>query len=277
MTVDGGEPARATDQQQGRAAELRAILERANRLYHVEDAPELSDPEYDHLLRELQDLEEQFPELQTPDSPTQRVGAAPVGLLGEVVHRTPMLSLGNAFSPDELRAFDQRVKRGLGLPPDAPAADLNYGCELKIDGLAVSLRYERGRFVQGATRGDGTTGEDVTPNLRTIEAVPERLSRACNARGARRGLHAQGGVRAHQRRTRGVGAAAVCQPAQQRCRFAAPDRPPGHRQPPALGVVLHAGRGGDRRRSPVGRARPHRRSWLPGRAAPSQPGSISTA
>ena len=89
-----------------RAAELRASLERANRLYHVEDAPEISDAEYDHLLRELQDLEEQFPELQTPDSPTQRVGAAPAGLLGEVVHRTPMLSLGNAFSADELRAFD---------------------------------------------------------------------------------------------------------------------------------------------------------------------------
>jgi DNA ligase (NAD+) len=171
-------PATSTtpENSKSRAAELRAILERANRLYHVEDAPEISDAEYDHLLRELQDLEEQFPELQTPDSPTQHVGAAPAGLLGEVVHRTPMLSLGNAFSADELRAFDLRVKRGLGLPADTPAAELSYGCELKIDGLAVSLRYERGRFVQGATRGDGTTGEDVTPNLRTIEAVPERLT-----------------------------------------------------------------------------------------------------
>jgi DNA ligase (NAD+) len=159
-----------------RAAELREILGRANRLYYQEDAPELADADYDRLLRELQDLEEQFPELQTPDSPTQRVGAAPVGALGEVVHQTPMLSLSNAFSADELRAFDARVKRGLGLPADASASELSYGCELKIDGLAVSLRYERGRFVQGATRGDGTTGEDVTPNLRTIEAVPERLA-----------------------------------------------------------------------------------------------------
>jgi DNA ligase (NAD+) len=165
-------PADAT----ARAAELREILERANRLYYQEDAPELADADYDRLLRELQDLEAQHPDLQTPDSPTQRVGAAPAGALGEVEHRTPMLSLSNAFSADELRAFDARVKRGLGLPADAPATELSYVAELKIDGLAISLRYERGRFVQGATRGDGTTGEDVTPNLRTIEAVRERLA-----------------------------------------------------------------------------------------------------
>src|SRR5690242_20247847 len=127
MTVDGGEPARPTDAQTARAAELRTTLERANRLYYQEDAPELSDADYDRLLRELQDLEEAYAELQTPDTPTQRVGAAPAGALGEVVHRTPMLSLGNAFSPDELRAFDLRVKRGLGLPSDTPADDLSYG------------------------------------------------------------------------------------------------------------------------------------------------------
>jgi len=158
-----------------RATELREIIERANRLYYQEDAPELADADYDRLLRELQDLEAQYPELQTPDSPTQIVGAAPSGALGEVRHGTPMLSLGNAFSADELRAFDARVKRGLGLPGDAPTSELSYVAELKIDGLAISLRYARGRFVQGATRGDGTTGEDVTPNLRTIEAIPERL------------------------------------------------------------------------------------------------------
>ncbi|MEA2621304.1 MAG: ligase [Chloroflexota bacterium] len=167
--------ARAPDESAARAAELRQILERANRLYYQEDAPELADAEYDRLLRELQDLEDQYPDLQLPDSPTQRVGAAPVGALGEVTHQTPMLSLSNAFSADELRSFDARVKKGLGLPPDAPQSDLSYVAELKIDGLAISLRYERGRFVQGATRGDGTTGEDVTPNLRTIEAIPERL------------------------------------------------------------------------------------------------------
>src|SRR4051794_23861473 len=135
----------------------------------------MTDAQYDRLLRELQELEEEFPELQAADSPTQRVGAAPEGALKEVRHQTPMLSLSNAFSADELRAFDARIKKQLGLPTDAPAADLSYVPELKIDGLAISLHYERGRFAQGATRGDGTTGEDVTRNLRTIEAVAERL------------------------------------------------------------------------------------------------------
>jgi DNA ligase (NAD+) len=163
-----------------RAADLRAQLQAANEAYYQRDAPEISDAEYDRLLRELQDLEEQNPDLVTPDSPTQRVGAAPSGALKEVRHQTPMLSLSNAFSADELRAFDARVKRALGLPADAPAGDLSYVCELKIDGLAISLHYERGRFLQGATRGDGTTGEDVTPNLRTIEAVPARLPEPAN-------------------------------------------------------------------------------------------------
>lgn len=166
---------RAPDDATARAAELRAILERANHLYYQEDAPELADADYDRLLRELEDLEEEHPDLRTADSPTQRVGAAPAGALGEVQHRTPMLSLANAFSADELRAFDGRVKRGLGLPLDASAGDLSYVVELKIDGLAISLRYERGRFAHGATRGDGATGEDVTPNLRTIAVIPQRL------------------------------------------------------------------------------------------------------
>jgi DNA ligase (NAD+) len=152
------------------------IVRRANELYYVADAPELSDAEYDKLMRELVAIETAFPALVTLDSPTQRVGAAPSGTFGEVVHGRPMLSLGNVFDEDELRAFDQRVRRGLGLPPvPAPAPDLRYVAELKIDGLAISLRYERGRFVQGATRGDGTTGEDVTANLRTISVLPERL------------------------------------------------------------------------------------------------------
>ena len=166
----GPEAARA------RRDELVPIIRRANELYYVADAPELSDAEYDGLMRELVAIEAAFPELVTPDSPTQRVGAAPAGAFGEVRHGRPMLSLGNVFDEAELRAFDQRVRRGLGLPaaPDA-APDLRYVAELKIDGLAISLRYERGRFVQGATRGDGTTGEDVTANLRTIAALPERL------------------------------------------------------------------------------------------------------
>jgi DNA ligase (NAD+) len=165
----GGDPA-------SRASELRAAIERANELYYVHDAPELSDAEYDALLRELQELETANPELVTPDSPTQRVGAAPSATFSEVRHRSPMLSLGNAFSHDELRAFDARVRKGLGLPPPPePAPELGYVCELKIDGLSVSLRYERGRLVQAATRGDGLTGEDVTANVRTIAVVPQQL------------------------------------------------------------------------------------------------------
>jgi DNA ligase (NAD+) len=159
-----------------RAAELRAQIERANRLYYEQDAPELSDADYDALFRELVELEDQQPDLRTPDSPTQQVGGAPNVQLAEVRHSTPMLSLNNAFSFDELRAFDARVRRLLGMSDEEAAAQLRYVCELKIDGLAISLRYQRGRFVQGATRGDGMTGEDVTANLRTIESVPKRLS-----------------------------------------------------------------------------------------------------
>ena len=121
-------------------------------------------------------LEAAFPALVTPDSPSQRVGSAGGGTFSEVRHSRPMLSLGNAFSHDELRAFDLRVRKGLGLPPaPEPAPGLGYVAELKIDGLAISLSYERGRFVRGATRGDGTTGEDVTANLRTISVIPDRL------------------------------------------------------------------------------------------------------
>jgi DNA ligase (NAD+) len=159
-----------------RHGELAESIDRANRLYYREDAPELSDAEYDALFRELVALESAHPELITSDSPTQRVGGAISATFDEVRHRRPMLSLGNAFSHDELRAFDTRVRRGLGLPAaPEPAPDLHYVAELKIDGLAITLRYERGRFVQGATRGDGTTGEDVTANLRTIQSVPDRL------------------------------------------------------------------------------------------------------
>ena len=160
-----------------RHAALAAEVERANRLYYLEDAPELSDAEYDARFRELVAIETAFPDLRTDDSPTVKVGAQTSSTFAEVHHSRPMLSLGNAFSPDELRAFDARVRKGLGLPP-APEAvpELRYGAELKIDGLAISLHFEAGRFVLGATRGDGTTGEDVTANLRTIAAIPARLA-----------------------------------------------------------------------------------------------------
>ena len=165
------------DAARARHDELVTSIRRANRLYHEEDAPELSDAEYDQLYRELVAIETAYPTLVTGDSPTQGVGAAPSGTFSEVRHRRPMLSLSNAFSHDELRAFDARVRRGLGVPAaPEPAADLQYVAELKIDGLAIALRYDGARFVQGATRGDGTTGEDVTANLRTISVIPGRIS-----------------------------------------------------------------------------------------------------
>ena len=161
-----------------RHVSLAEQVDRANRLYHVEDAPEISDAEYDQMFQQLVALETAHPDLMTARSPTQRVGGRPAGeVFSEVRHRRPMLSLSNAFSHDELRAFDTRVRRGLGLPAaPEPVPDLRYVAELKIDGLAITLRYERGRFVQGATRGDGTTGEDVTANLRTIAAIPPALT-----------------------------------------------------------------------------------------------------
>ncbi|MGE7273805.1 NAD-dependent DNA ligase LigA [Brevibacillus panacihumi] len=154
-----------------RMEELTKLIERHNRLYHEEDRPEISDQEYDQLVRELIALEENFPELAQPDSPTKRVGGAPLPFFEKVVHKTPMLSLGNAFSEEDLRDFDRRVRQAVGNQA------VRYVCELKIDGLAVSLLYENGLFVKGATRGDGTTGEDITQNLRTIRSIPLRLSR----------------------------------------------------------------------------------------------------
>ncbi len=154
-----------------RIAELRKQIERHNRLYYIEDQPEITDQEWDQLMRELQELEDLYPELVTPDSPTQRVGGAPLPYFEKVEHRTPMLSLGNAFGEEDLRDFDRRVRQGVGNQP------VRYVCELKIDGLAVSLRYEDGLFVTGATRGDGQIGEDITQNLKTIRSIPLRLER----------------------------------------------------------------------------------------------------
>jgi DNA ligase (NAD+) len=158
-----------------RAAELRDEIERHARLYYVEDRPEIADAEYDGLVRELISLEEAHPEIVTPDSPTQRVGGTPVGELPNVRHEIPLLSLENAYTPEELRAWADRVVDRLGRTPD-------FVCELKIDGLSVSLVYEDGRLVRAATRGDGTTGEDVTPNVRTIHAIPTVLHAAGAAR-----------------------------------------------------------------------------------------------
>lgn len=153
-----------------RAAELRSILERANVEYYVHDAPTLLDAEYDSLMRELKELEAAYPELATPDSPTQRVGAEPASQLEKVAHLAPMHSLDNAFSADELRAWEDRNARIV-----AEVREAGYMAELKIDGLAVSLLYEDGVLVRGATRGNGRVGEDVTRNLRTIREIPLRL------------------------------------------------------------------------------------------------------
>src|SRR5512142_2042974 len=152
-----------------RAGQLRSEIEHHNYRYYVLDDPEISDARYDALFRELQQLESEYAELATPDSPTRRVGGAPLAGFGPVRHRVPMLSLNNAFSEADVAAFDRRVREACGV------AELEYCTEPKFDGLAISLRYERGVFVQGATRGDGTTGEDVTANLRTVRAIPLRL------------------------------------------------------------------------------------------------------
>jgi DNA ligase (NAD+) len=150
-----------------RIAELRAQIQRANQLYYLEDAPELSDAEYDLLFRELVALEEANPELRTPDSPTQRIGAEPVSALVKHVHLRPMLSLANAFSAEELAAWEERNAR---INPDVVHA--GYTTEVKIDGAAVNLTYVKGALTVGATRGNGTVGEDVTVNLRTIPDIP---------------------------------------------------------------------------------------------------------
>ena len=155
-----------------RARFLRDEITRHNIAYHVNDAPTISDAEYDALMNELRGIEGTFPELVSPDSPTQRVGGAPVAGFGSVMHRRPMLSLGNAFSAGELLEFDKRAKRTLGMDADGA---IEYICELKLDGLAVSLTYENGVFTQGATRGDGATGENITQNLRTIKTLPLKL------------------------------------------------------------------------------------------------------
>ncbi|CAH2717262.1 DNA ligase [Neobacillus rhizosphaerae] len=149
-------------------AELRSLLNHYGYEYYVLDKPSVPDAEYDKLMQELLELEGKFPQLKSPDSPSERVGGKVLDLFEKVEHRTPMLSLGNAFNEQDLRDFDRRIRQAVG-------DDFSYVCELKIDGLAVSLRYEDGLFVQGATRGDGTIGEDITANLKTIKSIPLRL------------------------------------------------------------------------------------------------------
>ena len=153
-----------------RAKDLAKEIERHNRLYYTETKPEISDPEFDALLKELEALEAEYPELRTPDSPTQRVGGEPIEGFETVRHAVPMLSIDNTYSAEELRAFDERIRKGLN--GESP----RYVVEAKIDGVAVSLRYENGVLVRGATRGDGFAGDDITANLRTLRRLPLRLT-----------------------------------------------------------------------------------------------------
>ncbi|MFO1394436.1 MAG: NAD-dependent DNA ligase LigA [Steroidobacteraceae bacterium] len=166
-----------------RISELRAQIEHHDYRYYVLDDPEISDARYDALMRELREIEAKHPELATPDSPTQRVGGAPLHGFAEVRHSLPMLSLDNAFSEEDVTEFDRRVRERLDV------ASVDYSAEPKLDGLAISVRYERGLFVQAATRGDGTKGEDVTANVRTIGSLPLRLRK-----GAPKLLEARGEV-----------------------------------------------------------------------------------
>lgn len=154
------------------AAALRLEIDEHNRRYYVLDEPSIPDAEYDRLFRRLQAIESEYPELAVPDSPTRRVGAAALPRFAEVAHRTPMLSLNNAFSEEEVRSFDERIRKALDTD------NVEYAVEPKFDGLAISLTYHHGVFVQGATRGDGATGEDVTPNLRTVHSIPLGLKGA---------------------------------------------------------------------------------------------------
>ncbi|MEQ1515999.1 MAG: NAD-dependent DNA ligase LigA, partial [Usitatibacteraceae bacterium] len=164
--------AAAFEQAKRRVAQLRRELEEHNRNYYVLDRPTIADSEWDKLFHELVALETQFPQLLTPDSPTQRVGGKPLEMFEEVTHRVPMLSLGNAFSDEDIDNFDRRCREELGVGD----GQIEYACEPKFDGLAINLTYVDGAFIQGATRGDGAVGEGVTENLKTIKSIPLRLA-----------------------------------------------------------------------------------------------------
>jgi len=161
-----------------RIAELRDLIRHHEERYYIQNAPEISDEEFDRLLHELERLEADYPDLVSADSPTQRVAGRPIEGFATVEHLVPMLSLDNAYNEEELRAFDERVRRGAGLG----AAPVGYVAEMKIDGLSIALTYENGRLVRGATRGDGVRGEEVTANVRTIRAIPLSLRGAPGSR-----------------------------------------------------------------------------------------------
>lgn len=171
-----------------KARELHASLaeqvEEHRFRYYVKDQPVVSDADFDKLLRQLEALEDEHPSLRTPDSPTQKVSGAYATEFTSVEHRERMLSLDNAFTEEELNAWAERLAAELG-PPAGEGGTYHFLCELKVDGLAVNLTYENGRLVRGATRGDGRTGEDITPNVRTIAEIPDRLAGSASPRWSR--------------------------------------------------------------------------------------------
>ncbi len=227
-------------------AELRTELNRHNYLYYVEAKPEISDREYDRKMVRLAELEAKHPELMTPDSPTQRVGGEPLGSFATVRHAVPMLSIDNTYSYDELREWDVRVRKGLNR-----GEPVKYVVELKVDGVAVSLRYEHGKLVQGSTRGDGERGDDITANLKTVREIPLALqgrpAPLLEVRGEVYMPNSRAGPaqRAAPRQRR----ASVCQPPQLDRRLAQDARFQAVRTAPA---PIHLAR--------AGRVRRHRRN-----------------
>ena len=245
---------------EARHADLVEQVRRANRLYHEEDAPELTDAEYDQLFRRLVALETAFPALVTPDSPTQKVGGTPAGgRFPEIRHQRPMLSLSNAFSHDELRAFDARVRRG-ARPPRRPRTgrgpDLRRGAQDRRPRRLAALRAGPVHARCDARRRHDGRGRDAEPADDPRDPGPPR--RAGDDRGAGRGVHAQGRVRAHQCRARRARPRAVREPPQQRRGLAPPEGPVGDRRPAALDMALPARRGREHGRQPVGGPRPPR-------------------
>ncbi|GIW79758.1 MAG: hypothetical protein KatS3mg105_1565 [Gemmatales bacterium] len=221
-----------------RIEELRRLIDHHNYLYYVEAKPEISDREFDRLLEELKKLEEEHPEYVTPDSPTQRVGGAPIEGFRTVRHRIPMLSIDNTYNAEELRRFDERVRRLLG------GEKVTYVVELKIDGVAISLTYEDGVLTVGATRGDGETGDDVTHNLKTIPEVPLRLRGQAPpaVRSPRRSLHDASGSGQTESGASQSRVGAAGQPAKHYRRFAETSRSAGMCQTPIAAFHLRAGR-----------------------------------
>ena len=231
--------AMATKDVDKEVAELRSELNRHNYLYYVEAKPEISDREFDRMMNRLTELEAAHPELVSTDSPTQRVGGQPLEGFATVRHAVPMLSIDNTYSYDELREWDVRVRKGLN-----PKEPVRYVVELKVDGVAVSLRYEHGKFVLGSTRGDGERGDDITANLRTVREIPLALHGSATrlARGSRRSLHDQFRAAPAQRAAGGRRRSAVCQSAELDGRLAQDARLPDRRPAPAAVYLAWSGR-----------------------------------